>query len=225
MATFFPKRTLHLEPESIWDYLVGANDRACSERPAIIDADDHEALYISAADVAKHAESLATSLATADVQPKDRILFVYPTSIFSISFFLASCKVGSTFVPISADTTPTELQVMIQHVKPKVVVFHPGNANLSGCLDTSSEQLLPSALCLDSIGRLPHLYSLTTTVAPASRCDASSQAGTLGASYDPDRPCVILHTSGTSGRPKGWIYSEKTFHVGTYGHIPHFPAF
>lgn len=224
MATFLPKQTLHLQPEPIWDYIVGTDKRTLLETPAIIDADDPEDTYISAAGVVNHAEYLASSLQIAGVHPKDRILFVYPTSVFSVPFFLASCKVGSTFVPISAETTPTELQTIFEHVKPKAVVFHPSNVKLRECLKVPSDLPLPSLLCLDSVGQVPRLYDLTTTEEPALEYGNSSCTRVPATSFDPDRPCVILHTSGTSGRPKGWIYSEKTFHVGTYACIAHFRA-
>lgn len=149
---------------------------------------------------------------------------MYPTSVFSAPFFLASCKVGSTFVPISAETTPSELQVIFEHVRPKAVVFHPSNVKLREYLKVPSDFPLPSLFCLDSVGQVPRLYDLTTTEEPGLEYGNSFCTIVSATSSDPDRPCVILHTSGTSGRPKGWIYSAKTFHVGTYACIARFRA-
>ena len=220
MATFSSRHTLHLQPQSIWDYIVGTNQRFISQAPAIIDADDPQARCITAADVVKHATYFADVLTIAGVQPNHRVLFVFPTSISSVPFFLANCKVGSTFIPISAETTPSELQVVFEHVKPKAIVFHTSIVGLRECLETSSEHPLPLLLCLDSSDQFPHLYDLTKTEELALGCVTGSHASAPGASSDPDRPCVILYTSGTSGRPKGWIYSEKTFHVGTFTCCP-----
>lgn len=66
MATFLPKQTLHLQPEPIWDYIVSTDERTLLETPAIIDADDPEDTYISAAGVVNYAKYLASSLEIAD---------------------------------------------------------------------------------------------------------------------------------------------------------------
>jgi acyl-coenzyme A synthetase/AMP-(fatty) acid ligase len=213
MTIFSSKVILQLPTESLWDYILGAEGQTRSSAPIIFDVDDPDALHLSAADVAMHARRFAETLTALGVRPKDRILFVYPASIYNASFLLATHLVGATFIPLSAEITPPELQVIFEHSKPTAIVLQPGSVGLGRGLGVSSEIASPSLLCFDSSTPLPTLYSLTSG-------DHSLERNTeLQIGRQTDRsasdPCLILYTSGTSGKPKGWVYSETTLLAGT----------
>ena len=209
MSIFSSKVTLQVPTESLWDYVLGAEEQTRSQAPIIFDVDDPDVLHLSAADVAAHARRFAETLTAAGVRPEDRVLFVYPASIYSAPFLLANYLVGATFIPLSAEITPSELQVIFEHSKPTAIVLQPGAVDLGRGLQASSEPQPPSLLCLDSSSPLPSLYSPTPGKDLLER-DPDGDQTTRSASS----PCVILYTSGTSGKPKGFVYSEKTLLAG-----------
>lgn len=209
MAIFASKDAVRVPTESIWDYTLGAEEQTRSQTPIIFDVDDPDALHLSAADVAMHARRFAKTLTDVGIQPEDRVLFAYPSSIYSASFFLAATHlVGATFIPLSANVTASELQVIFEHSKPTAIVSHPGRLDLGRALKVSSEVPSPCVLCLDTSTPLPRLYSLAPEVKPNPHIGTQT-------SRPASRPCVILYTSGTSGTPKGWVYSEHTLLAGT----------
>jgi 4-coumarate--CoA ligase len=213
MTIFSSKTTLQVPTESLWDYVLGAEGQTRSQAPIIFDVDDPDALHLSAADVAAHARRFATSLTAAGVQPEDRILFVYPASIYSAPFLLATYLVGATFIPLSAEITPAELQVIFEHSKPTAIVLQPGSVDLGRRLEVSGDAPLPLLLCLDSSTPPPRLYSPTPGNDLPERSadlDVDTQKKTRLAST----PCITLYTSGTSGKPKGFMYIEKTLLAG-----------
>jgi acyl-coenzyme A synthetase/AMP-(fatty) acid ligase len=209
MTIFSSKTTLQVPTESLWDYVLGAEGQTRSQAPVIFDVDDPDALHLSAADVAAHARRFAETLTAAGVQPEDRVLFVYPASIYSAPFLLATYLVGATLIPLSAEITPAELQVIFEHSKPTAIVFQPGGVELGRGLEVSSELPSPLLLCLDSSTPLPSLHSPT----PGNdllKCNLDGDQTTRPAST----PCLTLYTSGTSGKPKGFMYIEKTLLAG-----------
>lgn len=157
MTIFSSKITLQLPTESLWDYILGAEEQTRSQAPIVFDVDDPDVLHLSAADVAMHARRFATSLTAAGVQPEGRVLFVYPASIYSAPFLLATYLLGATFIPLSAEITLAELQVIFEHSKSTVIVFQPGRVDLGRGLEVSSELPSPSLLCLDSSAPSPRL--------------------------------------------------------------------
>jgi acyl-coenzyme A synthetase/AMP-(fatty) acid ligase len=213
MTIFSSKVILQLPTESLWDYILGAEGQTRSSVPVIFDVDDPDVLRLSAADVAMHARRFAETLTALGVRPKDRILFVYPASIYNASFLLATYLVGAIFIPLSAEITPPELQVIFEHSKPTAIVLQPGSVGLGRGLGVSSEIASPSLLCFDSSTPLPTLYSLTSGDHSLER-NSELQIGRQTDRSASD-PCLILYTSGTSGKPKGWVYSETTLLAGT----------
>jgi len=212
MTIFSSKATVQLPTESLWDYILGAEEQTHSQTPIIFDVDDPDVLHLSAADVATHARRFAETLTAAGIRPEDRVLLLYPASIYSAPFFLATYLVGATFIPLSAEITPAELQVIFDHSKPTAIVFQPGSVDLGRALKVESEVPTPSLLCLDASTPSPSLYSLTPENNLPSR-SSDLHAGAQAA-RSANSPCLILYTSGTSGKPKGWMYSEETLLAG-----------
>jgi len=214
MAIFSSKVAVRVPIESIWDYTLGAEEQTRSQKPIIFDVDDPKTLRLSATDVAMHAHRFAKTLTEVGIQPEYRVLFIYPSSIYSASFFLAVAHlVGATFIPLSANITPSELQVIFEHSKPAAIVSHPGRVDIGRALKVPGELPSPSLLCLDTTTPLPRLYSLASENDSFER-KPDPRIGTQ-TSRTANSPCVILYTSGTSGTPKGWVYSEHTLLAGT----------
>jgi acyl-coenzyme A synthetase/AMP-(fatty) acid ligase len=115
MTIFSSKVSVQVPTQSLWDYVLGAEDQIRSQVPGIFDVEDPNELHLSAGDVAMHARRFAETLTAAGVRSDDRILFVYLASIYSAPFFLATYLVGAIFIPLSADITPSELQVIFEH--------------------------------------------------------------------------------------------------------------
>ena len=213
MTIFSSKVSVQVPTQSLWDYVLGAEEQIRSQVPGIFDVEDPNELHLSAGDVAMHARRFAETLTAAGVRSYDRILFVYPASIYSAPFFLATYLVGAIFIPLSADITPSELQVIFEHSKPTAIIFQPGSVDLGRALEVADNIPLPSLLCLDSSTPLPSLSNLTLEKTLPGR-NSDLEAGVQTA-QSASSPCLILYTSGTSGKPKGWMYSEETLLAGT----------
>ena len=114
-------------------------------------------------------------------QPGDRVASVARNRVELVILHLACARAGLIYVPLNWRLSRAEIEVMVADAEPRVVIGDADLASLAS-LDLTTDDL---TLRIDE----PH----AEVIEPA----------------DPDRVSLILFTSGTSGRPKGVMLSER----------------
>ena len=139
----------------------------------------------------------ATRLATAlrerfGVERGDRVAFLAQNSTDHFEASFACWKLGAIFVPMNWRLSPRETAAILEHCEPRVVLYDedfapllalastPTVARLAGSADCGYEQMI-----------------------------AAHEPRVLMEHVDFDTINMLLYTSGTTGRPKGVIYTHR----------------
>ncbi len=119
-------------------------------------------------------------LAARGVMAGDRIAALAKNCAELIMLHLACARIGAIYVPLNWRLAADELQWLIGDAEPKLLI-------LDTALGSSFEGVSFEVL----------------------RAEIEAAAPYRGGPIDPDRPSLILYTSGTSGKPKGALLSER----------------
>ena len=137
----------------------------------------------------------ANALASYDVSPGDRVLVQTEKSPLALALYLACLRAGAVFLPLNTAYTTAEMEYFIRDSEPGLVVCDP----------EAEGRLRPTAVahgvplrCLDADGA----GSLS------ERIHASGTRFETIARSEEDL-AVILYTSGTTGRPKGAMLTQR----------------
>jgi len=147
--------------------------------------------------------ALATQLAhvlvgEGDVQKGDRVSILAPNSAEYLALLFACAKVGAIFVPLNHRLALSELVPILQECSPKVLFY--------------GEQFVPT------VSKLSEETKHARCIALGQRADGSHLSlGELKLPstplppplLTPEDPWLILYTSGTTGKPKGAILSQR----------------
>jgi fatty-acyl-CoA synthase len=132
----------------------------------------------------------------------DRLVVLARNRVLLAVLHLACARLGAMFVPLNWRLSPAEIAALIADAEPVLIV---GDGQLA-------------ALGVDGVD-LDALQAEVDTAEPEAP-----------ASFDRERPSLILYTSGTSGRPKGALLSERNLdqtaiNFGRLGKVTHQSAF
>ena len=125
----------------------------------------------------------------------DRVAYLGFNSPAMLALFFACARTGAMFSPLNWRLVAPELAYMLGDSKPRVLIADDGFAELAreaaaACPDTA---LVPA----EEIAR-----------------DADTAGGEdFDAHAGPDTPCLLVYTSGTTGRPKGAVLDQRAIQV------------
>lgn len=141
------------------------------------------------ADVHRNAHAVGSGLqAHAKIQPGDRIALLMPTGLPYVLSLLALMRVGTLVVPLNTRLTAAELQWQLKRAECRLVLYHQETAALAAQIADSDCAAMPFAPLCDRLSR--H--------APPS--------------FDLDADFAIIHSSGTSGRPKAVVLTYNNMY-------------
>jgi malonyl-CoA/methylmalonyl-CoA synthetase len=128
---------------------------------------------------------MAQVLACEGVRKGDRVAGIVEKSPEGVLLYLAVCRMGAVYVPVSTGLTPVEVAYVLKDSEPRVVVADP------------SWESTPHTFTLDTHGG----GSFTAACSQAQpQFDTPAGKG--------DEPNAIVYTSGTTGQPKGAVLTN-----------------
>jgi fatty-acyl-CoA synthase len=179
---------------------VALQARLQPDRPAAVDLASGRSWTYAELDSA--VARAVTVLRRRGVGEGDRLATLARNRVLLAVLHLACARLGAMFVPLNWRLSPAEIAALVEDSAPTLIV---GDA----CL---------AAAGLDGL----HLDVLQTEIDAAEPEAAGSP--------DRERPSLILYTSGTSGRPKGAMLSERNLdqtaiNFGRLGKVTHESVF
>lgn len=156
--------------------------RKTPHRVALVHGDDH----ISYADLHERTTRLAHALRRAGIRHGDRVAYLGPNHPAFLETLFATGLLGAVFVPLNTRLAAPEIAYQLQ--------------------DSGARALLHAPSCAELV---PDSVPLTVEVGPAYEeflAAAATEAATTGPIDETvalDELCLIMYTSGTTGRPKG----------------------
>lgn len=132
------------------------------------------------------------------LQKGDRVVLLLPTSADFLVHFWAVVKAGGIVVPIDPRFSPEEVDFLLQDSEPRVIIGEGAQ------LSSLSSRYKEGAHMLD-LSSSPSLAYL-----PYQEMLRRSSERRPDVKIEPQDIAWIRYTSGTTGRPKGAIFSHKT---------------
>ncbi len=170
-----------------------------SRAEAVAVRDAHRELTYG--DLRARAAQLAGALSGAGVKAGDRLMMVVPNGCEWIEIDHACYMGGIGRAAILARLHPHELEVIAADAEPSIVIVD------GGWLQSAGTEWIP-----DGIEHLVVIGEMPTTDARAVGYDEFTASGTVDELPlpDPDGLSWLMYTSGTTGKPKGVVYTQRT---------------
>jgi long-chain acyl-CoA synthetase len=155
-------------------------------------------------DLHQAAFAIAGGLHKEGVGPGDRVLVYLPNCVEFVEVFFATFMLGAIVVPVNTRLTAKELAYFVQNSQPSALFIH--SEAWEGLRDIAADISGPKWYV---VGK------------PVSDAEAYSNLLTHEVVKLPDVPvsvedCMILYTSGTTGKPKGAIITSANVIVQHY---------
>ncbi|WMS42439.1 AMP-binding protein [Acuticoccus sp. MNP-M23] len=138
------------------------------------------------ADFVARVHAVASGLAASGVAPGDRIAVLAHNHPDTLALLYAAARLGAILVPLNWRLAEAELLWAIAHARPSLLVHDEALAATAAALMPAGERR-----CMGKAG------------------DLAAVRRPLAASGGADRPCLLVYTSGTTGRPKGALLPQS----------------
>lgn len=149
-------------------------------------------------------DQLAAGLSSRGVGPGDVVALLLPSGPHYALCYAALAKLGAVTAGVNERLSAPERRACVEVAQPRLVI---GTAplldgtevgSLAGTGEVTTVDLSSAVTSDDALGGLTPLASSGSSGRRASALDP-----------DPDRPVAIVFTSGTTGTPKGAVFSQR----------------
>jgi acyl-CoA synthetase (AMP-forming)/AMP-acid ligase II len=138
---------------------------------------------------------LAHGLIGAGIEPGDRVALLAYNRLDYAVVVQAVAKCGAILVPMNFRLAPPEIGQLLADAEPKILFMEPG-------FQAAVDQALAS---------LPSPPQIVLLAEGLEELSAGQPETPPAVDVDPQNPCVILYTSGTTGQPKGVLASHAMY--------------
>jgi acyl-CoA synthetase (AMP-forming)/AMP-acid ligase II len=144
--------------------------------------------------------SIARSFLDFGLKSGDRVISLLPNCAEYIITNFAAAKIWCTLTPLNTDIKSLELNKIIKHVKPKLIIAHASAAPLIASLDKNAARRI-SVVWVGKSNK-PHA-NFDDLIKKYSRLDIHVPE------EKKDKLCCIIYTGGTSGNRKGVMRTHE----------------
>ncbi len=159
---------------------------AATDAPALITAETGETLDYRL--LVERVGDLAGRLRAEGVERGDRVAIVLPNGPEFVELLLATTAIGAAAAPLNPAYTADEHRFYLDDIAPKLLILGEGET-------PAAREALPSDSTLVDVTSSRGRLELSVAGRPISSTLPFEPA-------DPDDVALLLHTSGTTGRPK-----------------------
>lgn len=181
----------------IGDYL----DRHAAAFPDRVAVRD-ERTSITYSQLAEKVDSCARRLVACGIRPGDRISVLSPPRLDALVVFFAAARLGILWLGLNPRYQLPELEYLVSDARPKLLFTI---SMFEGRDFQADAEHLAARFDIDKVIRLDELDG--DLWAPA--IDDSDYAQAIDA-VTSESPCLLVYTSGSSGRPKGVILPQRS---------------
>jgi acyl-CoA synthetase (AMP-forming)/AMP-acid ligase II len=173
--------------------LLARNARKFPNKEAIIEGET----ALSYAELDQRVNRLASNLDELGIQTGDKVILYMPnTQEFAISYF-AVLRLGAIVVPINARLTAEEVKYIIHHSEAKAIIAHEWIYKaLQPLIDEHNILWIKTGVEQDGWLSFEKLIEKGTS-------------NTIVCTLDENDEAAILYTSGTTGLPKGVLFTYR----------------
>ena len=152
-----------------------------------------EETALSYLEMDQDANRVANTFLSRGLSKGDRIILLMPKSVALVIAHVAVQKIGAVSVPLNPDFTPSEVAYLAEDADPKLVI--------AGCEQTAMlRHIAPDLPVLTIDTERPYHELEFFRSAPDRSPDPDIR---------PEDPGLIVYTSGTTGRPKGAVLTQR----------------
>jgi long-chain acyl-CoA synthetase len=182
------------------EHFLKAHAQRSATKAAIVTGD----LRISFAELHQRVNALAHGLRRLGVGEGDRVLVYLPNGVEFVQSLYATFALGAIVVPVNVRMTPKELAYFATDSRPAVFIHHAGM--LSALAEIEPQLANVRRVVVGSSSVTPTMGERFEDVAVP--CDESLPHVSMEA-----EDCMILYTSGTTGKPKGAVMTHANLIV------------
>ncbi|MEV7966344.1 long-chain fatty acid--CoA ligase [Sphaerisporangium sp. NPDC088356] len=169
----------------------GRRARMTPERVAL----SHDGRQWTYAELHERVDRLASALRGLGVRHGDRVAFLGLNHPALVETFFAAGALGAVFVPLNTRLTAPELTYIVRDAGADIVICGAEHEEVGAALPVARRVMVG--------GEYEGLL-------------AGGDPEPLDEPVGPDEPCLIMYTSGTTGRPKGAVLSHANLTWNTF---------
>src|SRR6266496_2438302 len=156
---------------------------------------------------------LASALREAGVRKGDRVAVLVPNSLEALEAHFGVPQLGAVLVMINVRLTSHEIGAILRHSGARVLIAHPELAPVVDPLRTE----IDFARVIWTAAEVPEAHPSTQTYEALL---ASGQPGPFAPAIDGEDQVICLnYTSGTTGHPKGVMYTHRGAYLNALGEV------
>ena len=145
----------------------------------------------------KRVDALAHWLLHTGIRSGDRIAYLGLNSSDVLEIFFATLRIGAVYVPLNFRLTPPELSFIVSDCTPSAIFYDRSFRDVIDAIDAKVE---PEALVESALDGSESAYE---------RCFVADFAAIEPEAVNADTLSMIMYSSGTTGKPKGVMYTRR----------------